>query len=358
MAQPAIDALKRRVLMTIMALSWTATVIAWPLVSSRGVLSPVLRVVFSLNAVFHPVLGVLLWRRLLSQRIVDLSCLFFASGLCAGCMALRLYSPVYGEGIDVQPLYLWIPVIYVFVFTIADHASSLRIALGTLALFVSISLPYLVRHIDQPLGSFTIQLHLVSSVLIAALYFFSGYLQRFQTAQLTLDQLARLVNTDELTQVANRRRITEAIEYELVRYARYGHTFSIILFDIDHFKAINDRFGHHVGDEVLVALAARARHGLREVDWLGRWGGEEFVVILPETRFDETLRKANELCRNVAATPLVGEQTITISGGVTSVRAGDTTDAILQRADAALYAAKRGGRNRVEGVIDAAEYPA
>jgi diguanylate cyclase (GGDEF)-like protein len=352
MAQPTLDVLKRRVLLAIMALSFVSTMMGWSLMEARGLASGTLRVVFGANAVFHPVMGLVLWKRLLPQRVVDLSLLCFASGICGACMALRLYSPAYGAAIDLQPLYLWIPVIYVFCFTLADHVSSLRIALANLGLFVAISLPYLVRNIDGPFGNFTIQLHLVSGALIAALYFFSSYLQRFQAAQLTVDKLARLANTDELTKVANRRSMTEAIEYELARYSRYGHPFSIVLFDIDRFKAVNDRFGHQVGDQVLVALADRAGTELREVDRLGRWGGEEFVVILPETGFEETLQKAGELCRSVAESPLAGQQ-ITISGGVTSVRTGDTMGAMLQRADEALYTAKRLGRNRVEGVDEA-----
>ena len=91
---------------------------------------------------------------------------------------------------------------------------------------------------------------------------------------------------------------------------------------------------------------------LRDVDTLGRWGGEEFVVILPETRFDETLHKATTLCEHVAVRPLVGEHRLTVSCGVTSVAAGDTADTLLQRADVALYAAKRRGRNRAEGAFD------
>ncbi len=349
MQQPA-DHLKRFVLMAILALSWVGSGAAWALMESLGQSSAVLRIVFGLNMIFHPVMFAVVWKRLLPQRIVDMSCLLFAAGLCAACMALRLYSPTYGASIDVQPLYLWIPVIYVFAFTLAGHKSSLKISLAILALFVSISLPYLVFHFDQPYGNFTVQLHVVSAVLIAALYFFSSYQHRFQIAQLTVDELARLANTDELTKLANRRRMVEAIEAELIRFARYGHVFSIVLIDIDHFKTVNDRFGHGVGDKTLVALAARTMEVLRDVDTLGRWGGEEFVVVLPETRFDETLYKAEALCGHVAARPFVGNHAVTVSCGVTSVLAGDTSDTLLQRADVALYAAKRHGRNRAEGV--------
>jgi diguanylate cyclase len=347
--QPA-DHLKRVVLMAILALSWVGSNAAWALMESLGQSSPVLRLVFGLNTLFHPVMFVIVWKRLLPQRIVDMSCLLFAAGLCAACMALRLYSPTYGASIDLQPLYLWIPVIYVFAFTLAGHKSSLKISLVIQALFVSISLPYLVFHFDQPYGNFTVQLHVVSAVLIAALYFFSSYQHRFQIAQLTADELARLASTDDLTKLANRRRMVEAIEAELIRFARYGHVFSIVLIDIDHFKSVNDRFGHGVGDKTLVALAARTTEVLRDVDTLGRWGGEEFVVILPETRFDETLHKAETLCGHVAARPLVGNHAVTVSCGVTSVLAGDTSNTLLQRADVALYAAKRHGRNRAEGV--------
>lgn len=346
------DHLKRRVLMTILAIAWVASGFAWATMESLGLASPVLRLVFGANLAFHPIVFAIIWTRALPQRVVDLSCLCFAAGICAACMALRLYSPTYGASIDLQPLYLWIPVIYVFAFTLADYRSSLRLSLVTLGTFVAISLPFLVGQSDRSLSNFTIQLHMVSAVLIAALYFFSSYSHRFQVAQLTVDELARLANTDELTKLANRRRMTEAIEYELIRFARYGHAFSIIVFDIDHFKTVNDRFGHGVGDDTLVALAARTSAVMRDVDTLGRWGGEEFIVILPETRFEETLQKATSLCGQVAAAPLIGDHPITVSCGVTSVRRDDTADALLQRADVALYAAKRRGRNRAEGVLD------
>lgn len=337
-------------MMAILALSWLSACMAWTLVEARGESSPVLRGVFGLNAVFHPTLFVVVWRRLLPMRVVDLTCLLFAAGLCALCMALRLYSPVHGARIDIQPLYLWIPVIYVFAFTLTGQRASLPLSLAILALFVAISLPYLLQRPLPPHANFTFQLHTVSAILIAALYFFSSYQNRLHAAQLTVDELARLANTDALTGLANRRRVNEVIASELVRAMRYGHAFSVILIDIDHFKLINDRHGHGVGDTVLVALAVRAKEMLRDVDMLGRWGGEEFIAVLPETDFAQTLNKAHALCAHIAATPLAGDHAISISCGVTSVLPGDSADALLQRADQALYAAKHQGRNRAEGI--------
>lgn len=340
---------KRMVLLVILAMAWLSTIVAWTLAESRGALSPALHAVFYVNIVFHPVMFIIAGKRLLPERVIDMSCLVFAAVICAGCMALRLYFPAYGIDIDLKPLYLWIPIIYVFAFTLTGHnRSSLAISLVIMALFLVISLPYLIQHSTQPDGDFTIQLHIVSVVLVAALYVFSSYQRSLQLAQLTVDELGRLANTDELTKLPNRRRIAEIVESELVRFARYGRAFSLILIDIDHFKAVNDRFGHMVGDQALVALAARAREALRDVDTLSRWGGEEFVVILPETGLDESLRKAEALCAHVAAQPLVDACTVTVSCGVTSVIPGDTAESLLQRADMALYSAKQRGRNRAE----------
>jgi diguanylate cyclase len=352
MTSSSADRLKQRILMIIFALSWVSTALGWTLTELLGTSSPLVRIIFGLNILFHPTLAFIVWKKLLPLRVVDMSCLFFASGMCAACMAFHFYSSTYGKSIDLKPLYLWILVIYVFAFTLPNRTWSLRISLVNLAIYVLISLPYLAQNFLQPQSNFTLQMLTMSGVLITALYFFSSYQQRFQLAQLTLDELAHLANTDELTKLANRRRITEVLEYELLRYSRYGQVFSVIVFDIDYFKTFNDKFGHSVGDRILVALATRTKEVLREVDTLGRWGGEEFMVILPQTKFGEALHKANGLCKHIAAQPLFAEHSITISCGVTSLANGDTASTLFERADVALYAAKRRGRNRAEGVLD------
>lgn len=344
-SQLVAEQLKRGVLTIILVLAWLASLFAWGIMEWQGTVSTVLRVVFALNVIFHPTMFAIVWRRLLPLRFVELSCLVFATLICAGCMALHLYSPTYGADIDLRPLYLWIPVLYVFAFVIGDHKSGLRLSLAILALYVGISLPYLLTP-PQPATNFTIQLLVVSGVLISALHFFAGYQGRFQRAQLTMDELTQLAHTDVLTQLPNRRRTMSMIETELTRFSRYGHTFSLILLDIDHFKAINDQFGHHVGDQTIAALAMRVHDVLRTTDAIGRWGGEEFVILLPETTLDEAKHKADTLCAHIAARPLVGNHTTTISCGVASIESADTLDTLLQRADNAMYAAKAAGRNR------------
>jgi len=349
---PSTDHFKRGVLLAIIALSLLSTVIAWEVMRARGLLSPVLRGVHGTSTVALLALFLVAWRRWLPQRVIEAGCLVFGVGICATCMALRMYSPEYGAAIDLQPLYLWIPVMYVFAFILADHKTSLVISVGVMTLFVSVSLPYLVHDIDAPYANFTLQLHLVSAVLIAALYFFSSYQHRLLLAQLAVDQLAHLSNTDDLTKLPNRRCMAAVIGAELAGFADRGGGFALMLFDIDHFKAINDRFGHGVGDAVLVALTTRVAQVFRGTDTLGRWGGDEFVVLVRGMDPEKARHMASALCGHLAAEPLFDGHRVTISCGVTVARRGDNIDSLLQRADAALYAAKRAGRNGAESFLE------
>lgn len=172
-------------------------------------------------------------------------------------------------------------------------------------------------------------------------------------AEATVGQLSQLSNTDALTRLSNRRGMASAIDAELVRYAEQGNTFAVMLFDIDHFKVINDRLGHGAGDAALVMLAERATEMFRGMGELGRWGGDEFVALVRNVDPEDASRMADALCVHVASEPLPGGAPMTISCGVAAVRRGDSIDSLLQRADAALYAAKRAGRNRVESILEA-----
>lgn len=171
-------------------------------------------------------------------------------------------------------------------------------------------------------------------------------------------ELEREARTDPLTQVANRGYFLEMARQEFARCDRYGHPLSLLMIDIDHFKVVNDTHGHHAGDVALQALVRTSRQALRDWDIMGRLGGEEFAVLLPETDADQALLVAERLRQTVAATSIAFDPEnsvcITVSAGVVTVCEDDTeVDSLLDRADRALYAAKRGGRNKVcvaEGV--------
>ncbi|MBX3172350.1 MAG: GGDEF domain-containing protein [Candidatus Eremiobacteraeota bacterium] len=163
------------------------------------------------------------------------------------------------------------------------------------------------------------------------------------------EQLSREARCDSLTGLFNRRALSEILAQEAERSRRYQRPLSILLLDIDFFKRVNDRQGHDVGDEVLRHVAITCQKGLRLSDQLGRWGGEEFVVVLPETAPDEALALAERLRETVAKSECStrGRQVrVTISVGVTSLETGESWESAYPRLDAALYDAKRAGRNR------------
>jgi diguanylate cyclase (GGDEF)-like protein len=167
------------------------------------------------------------------------------------------------------------------------------------------------------------------------------------------EEIYRLMTVDGLTQVYNRRYFNEALEREFNRSKRYGRGMSLILFDIDHFKRVNDTYGHLAGDGLLRAIAAAVKPRLRREDILARTGGEEFGILLPEITLDGARVTADKVRRIVEVSPMSFDQktvTCTISLGVAMLVDRDLTpEDLYRRTDERLYEAKQGGRNRVAG---------
>lgn len=161
-------------------------------------------------------------------------------------------------------------------------------------------------------------------------------------------ELKRLSSTDMLTGIANRQDIDAQLEAALADFAVTGRPVSLVMLDIDHFKAINDRFGHLRGDAVLAALAELLRQGVPAGCEPGRWGGEEFLVVCPGLSLAQAYVLAETLREAVMALAGPVPQRLTCSFGVVEARPGEFGEALTGRADQALYAAKALGRNRVE----------
>jgi diguanylate cyclase len=164
-----------------------------------------------------------------------------------------------------------------------------------------------------------------------------------------LRRLAEENSIDALTQVANRRGLARAFEAESARHQRNGETLAVALIDLDNFKRLNDSIGHAGGDEALKSLAARVRTALRPADHVARFGGEEFVLLLPATELALAEQALTRLQRELTASLFMHdgrEVFVTFSAGVTAWRAGESLDAAIERADEALYEAKRTGKNR------------
>ncbi|MHB0981172.1 MAG: GGDEF domain-containing protein [Thermoleophilia bacterium] len=173
-----------------------------------------------------------------------------------------------------------------------------------------------------------------------------------------LKEIRELATRDPTTGLYNRRELRRFLDYELERSRRYGHSLALVMIDVDHFRDINDRFGHQAGDEALRHIAQVLLSGARTCDLLARYGGDEFAIVMTETTAEEARRGAERLRKAAGAGPAEvnsqegpsGTVHVTISAGVAAYPGdADSSEALIEAADQVLYQAKRGGRNRVVG---------
>lgn len=163
-----------------------------------------------------------------------------------------------------------------------------------------------------------------------------------------LQEKSLCLKKDPLTGVFNRLAYNEQLEQEFHRWQRFGHPLTFVIWDVDHFKQINDQYGHAMGDDVLRHIAAQLSVRLRSTDFVARYGGEEFAMLLPGADAEAALQLAEQIRQNIAETAFsVGEVqiSVTISCGVASFAPGDSPQSVFKRADHALYRAKQAGRN-------------
>lgn len=173
-----------------------------------------------------------------------------------------------------------------------------------------------------------------------------------QQSRANQEELERLANFDSLTGLHNRRAILHRLDEHIKQVRRYEGELSLIMLDIDYFKKVNDQYGHLIGDEVLENVAVLMQQNVRNTDSVGRYGGEEFIVVLSETDLSSALIVAERLRNAIEAAEMRGSEGnmfgITVSQGVSSYKPGEDKQSLISRADDALYRAKQNGRNRVE----------
>ena len=239
----------------------------------------------------------------------------------------------------------------------AGGMSTLGILPGAYAAFVLAGiLPFSVRLFMQPGDSYAV-MGMMSLIYIIFLFSASRRIHlayaesqrlRFENEDMAERQnaLTTAAITDSLTGAYNRNMLNVALPSEIERARRYGTPLAIILLDIDHFKRVNDKNGHQVGDRTLVWVTERIATQLRDSDVMFRWGGEEFMVLAPNIDLAAAGLVADRMRREIERSPFEPVGTITCSFGCSQFRVDDTRDAFIQRADQALYLAKTNGRNR------------
>ena len=190
---------------------------------------------------------------------------------------------------------------------------------------------------------------LIIFVVVITILLFKNSMNKRVAFENTLKKMAV---TDNLTDVYNRRGFEKLIENEMIRSKRYNRDASLLMFDLDHFKRVNDQYGHLVGDEVLIDVSRRCKAIIRKCDIIGRYGGEEFVIFLPEIGRHDVVLAAERLRKTIEQNPIstiAGIIRVTASVGVTSFSGGKglSVETLIKRADDALYKAKKRGRNQV-----------
>lgn len=163
-----------------------------------------------------------------------------------------------------------------------------------------------------------------------------------------LEELRELATIDSLTGIYNRMTIEKILDAEIIRAHRYAFPMCVLFIDIDYFKKINDTYGHAQGDKVLIKIAQLLKRNIRSIDSMGRWGGEEFVIITPGIELRDAHKIAKKLNRLIADYGFQQDSEVTISIGIAELGRDDIKENIINRADKALYKAKENGRNRVE----------
>ncbi len=276
-----------------------------------------------------------------TQRYRLVTWLLMLSPVLAATTSFYVFAELHEISTHLTELYMML--LWIFVVSgltlkqaiISSVSTFAVVSYGTFA-WLSLSTPELIYHFFWSLCAFSFGL-------------LGGYLLESSTRErfLAHRELERSAITDELTGLYNRVRLQEQLEAELERGLRYQRPFGIMILDVNHFKVVNDLHGHQAGDELLSELAHLLRTSSRSTDALFRWGGEEFVIVAPETDGRGLQAQAEKLRRAVAEHPfpVVGQKTISL--GATGGREGDTPERLLRRADKALYRAKSQGRNQV-----------
>jgi diguanylate cyclase (GGDEF)-like protein len=351
-AAAPIDRLMVRVMLPLFAAGTAAIAVLWSTELLSGKIStvnryayPLLLALFGASVVIlrwwprH--VGMVRWMGFLSVSLSQLGDL---------AVALLQSGPLLGN-YSAATLFNWLPLIYALAFFLLEGRAAVWSACLLLAL-VCAGFAWRVASPEADPDDVTLLINVLAShvVFIVCLTGWLRMKKLLSTQHGLAQELRVLASTDALTGLANRRQAMDELAQLVAAPPMRAPPPVALLCDVDHFKRVNDQLGHEVGDRVLLELADALRHSTRATDTVARWGGEEFLVVLPGSSMPEALELAERLRQRVAsasregaAAPLGG---LTISVGLSAHRAGESTTEWLRRTDEALYAAKHGGRDR------------
>lgn len=343
---------KLRTYAVILSVGLLGATSAWLTNELAGTITLFTRAIFVLIIALAAAAMWALATRRVPLRVVEEAVYVVVSGIMLAVLAYSLYGepdPTLAD-LSLFSLHLWFPFVYIFIFIGYDSVAALTRSGILFGLSVAMSIPAMVISSESRLHSFsTLGLTCISmGSIIAVLYFLTRMKDQLRRSELAADRMKLLADTDPLTEILNRRGMKALMEQEIRRAAQEGTPLSLIIFDLDNFKAINDAYGHDVGDEVLVTVAGSITPHLRGTDCFARWGGEEFAILVPGAPLDRARLFADRLRTILHEYDSNAGWTLSASFGVSTYVEHDTMTTLAKRADVALYRAKRQGKNRTE----------
>ena len=350
-----IEAAKRKLFLIGTPVGVLSILVVWAIGLKQNDISIADIYLLPLLAAVFLILTVLYWRKIIHLRIFELTVygLVLAYALCV--FASIILTITFLNGSFSPDFTLWLPFIYILSFLVLSTNRALLLSalflLAMLLFGLAACIHLLVAGLAFPNINLLVQVYFASAFYIAVLYLVSRIKELYISEHGIADHMSKLAMIDSLTQVDNRRLLTQLLKEEVVRAERHHLPLSILLFDLDRFKNINDSFGHNIGDEVLQEVAGQLRQAIRTSDPFGRWGGDEFLVLATNTDGQQAVELAERLREVLENCQFSMGGKVTASFGITTYQSGDSPETLIRRADMGLYKAKSGGRNRVEAVI-------
>lgn len=349
-----IAAVKRSIFLVATPVGILIMLFVWVTSLRQGDISRLNTFILPLLASFFLTLVLLLWSDVITLRTFEL--IVYASVMAyALCdFASVIITTILTNGTFNTSLILWLPFVYILGFLILSTNRALWLSalflLSTLLLGATACLYFLVNGLAIQNIELLVEIYAAGAFYIAVLYLVARIKERYASEVVVADDMSKLAMTDSVTQLNNRRLLNHYLKEEVNRAERHNQPLSILLFDLDLFKKINDTHGHNAGDEVLHEVAQLLRQIIRTSDPFGRWGGDEFLCLATNTTGEKAVELAERLRDAVQQHNFGVAGKVTASFGVTSYQKGDKPETLIRRADLGLYKAKAGGRNRVEAV--------
>jgi len=345
-----LEAVKRKVYLASLAISAPSLPLLWLALRDTD---PFIHFVLPPMALFCAVVAAALWLDIAPVRLIErvtfaavsvFAFLHLIHGLSTTSSITELRA---AAEVTTFPTLI---VLYVIAYLIFDTSDGLRASLllygASLVLVLTGAASSGFGNLEGSEISWMAQTYAFMGAVVVLLYATAFAKSQLSRERAVTEAMSHLALTDQLTGVSNRRKLYMDLQREAESAVRYDHPLSVVLLDLDHFKKINDSHGHGRGDEVLREVAKTISSLLRKADHFGRWGGEEFILLAPETTLEKASDLAERLRRAIADIDL-DQPDITASFGIAEHTPRDTPESLVKRADEALYNAKAAGRNRV-----------